>query len=344
VYPSARNAQSSCEAFQLPFGGKLDPSNRWVLLSDLIPWEQLEAKYAPVLNATGGAPAQPFRMSLGALCIQRQLGVTDRETVALITESPYLQFFIGLKYFQDLKPFDASMMVYFRKSVDSRLIRVCNKLTKANQTVMVQKLLSANEQDSSVIEDKNSQRVGSDSEVVSSSEDASINQEAPMFNASSVPDDIPFSVDMRLLNEARETTELVIDVLFTQMRGKILRKPRCNRDKARNLFLQAIKKKKHTKSETREAKRFQLHEINRNLKSIDKLIFCGADLSMLKTNLYQNLLVTSEVYRQRQEIIDANGQGINCRIVNLSRPHVRSVDREDLKPMTRLGSLARIRS
>jgi hypothetical protein len=28
------------------------------------------------------------------------LGVTDRETVELITESPYLQFFIGLSVYQ----------------------------------------------------------------------------------------------------------------------------------------------------------------------------------------------------------------------------------------------------
>jgi hypothetical protein len=31
-------------------------------------------------------------MSLGALYIQQRLGVTDRETVELITKSPYLKF------------------------------------------------------------------------------------------------------------------------------------------------------------------------------------------------------------------------------------------------------------
>ena len=45
-------------------------------------------------------------MALGALYIQQRLGVTDRETVELITESPYLQFFIGLSGFQYLKPFE----------------------------------------------------------------------------------------------------------------------------------------------------------------------------------------------------------------------------------------------
>jgi hypothetical protein len=55
-------------------------------------------------------------MALGALYIQQRLGVTDRETVELITESPHLQFLIGLSGFQYLKPFDSSMLVLFRTS------------------------------------------------------------------------------------------------------------------------------------------------------------------------------------------------------------------------------------
>jgi hypothetical protein len=61
-------------------------------------------------------------MAFGALYIQQRLGVTDRETVELITESPYLQFFIGLQGFLYLKPFDASMMVHFRKRIDPELL------------------------------------------------------------------------------------------------------------------------------------------------------------------------------------------------------------------------------
>jgi hypothetical protein len=42
---------------------------------------------------------------------------------------------------------------------------------------------------------------------------------------------------------AREVTETIIDELFKQLQGKIARKPRSNRDKARNLFIAVIKKK-----------------------------------------------------------------------------------------------------
>ena len=144
VFQSA--GQLSIEEFYVPFGGKLDPGNRWVVLANVIPWEPLENQYAPLFNAKTGAPAKPFRMALGALYIQQRLGVTDRETVELITESPYLQFFIGLSGFQYLKPFDSSMLVHFRKRIGPDLIKVCNDMTKANGIAMIKELLAASQE------------------------------------------------------------------------------------------------------------------------------------------------------------------------------------------------------
>ena len=66
-------------------------------------------------------------MALGALIIKAQLGLTDEELVEQIKENPYLQFFIGLKAFQDRAPFDPSMMVYFRKRLPEAVINDCNE-------------------------------------------------------------------------------------------------------------------------------------------------------------------------------------------------------------------------
>jgi len=41
------NGQLSIDKFHLPIGGKLDPDNRWVLLSELTPWQELEETYTP---------------------------------------------------------------------------------------------------------------------------------------------------------------------------------------------------------------------------------------------------------------------------------------------------------
>jgi len=46
MYRKHHNGQLSIEEFHVPFGGTLDPDNRWVLFSTLMPWEELEEAYA----------------------------------------------------------------------------------------------------------------------------------------------------------------------------------------------------------------------------------------------------------------------------------------------------------
>jgi hypothetical protein len=79
-------------------------------------------------------------------------------------------------------------------------------------------------------------------------DDPTTNWGTIILDAICVPGDIPCPVDLRLLNEARETTEAVSDMRFKQLDGKIDHKPRCNRDKARNRFLGFIKKKRSKNS------------------------------------------------------------------------------------------------
>ena len=38
--------QLELESFYLPFGGKLNPKNRWITLTQLIPWEEFEDEYS----------------------------------------------------------------------------------------------------------------------------------------------------------------------------------------------------------------------------------------------------------------------------------------------------------
>lgn len=88
MYKKANKKQLS---FLLPFDGKSDPENRWVKLSEIIPWDDIEEKYAELFPANCGMPAKPLRMALGALIIKEKCGFSDRETVEQIKENPYLQ-------------------------------------------------------------------------------------------------------------------------------------------------------------------------------------------------------------------------------------------------------------
>jgi IS5 family transposase len=86
--------QLPLENFHLPFGGELDPDNRWIKLANIIPWDQFETKYAAKFTKNNmGAPAKPVRMALGALILKERCGCSDEELVEQIKENPYLQFF-----------------------------------------------------------------------------------------------------------------------------------------------------------------------------------------------------------------------------------------------------------
>lgn len=54
----------------------------------------------------------------GALIIQKKYDYSDRELVEVITENPYLQYFIGLPGYQETPPLDASTLVSFRRRID----------------------------------------------------------------------------------------------------------------------------------------------------------------------------------------------------------------------------------
>ncbi|QPN67087.1 transposase [Synechococcus sp. CBW1006] len=91
MYRRHNNGQISIKEFHLPFGGTLDPENRWVQLEGLIPWDELEETYATQFSSTIGAPANSVRMAFGALYIKQKLGLTDEETVHQIRENAYVR-------------------------------------------------------------------------------------------------------------------------------------------------------------------------------------------------------------------------------------------------------------
>jgi hypothetical protein len=127
MYRHTENGHSNSEDFEFPTQMKLNQNNRWIILHSLIPWEKFEGEYAALFSEKMGAPAKSFQMALGSLIIQEVLKTTDRETIEQIQENPYLQYFLGLKSYQEKAPFDASMLVYFRKRINRKIIEKINK-------------------------------------------------------------------------------------------------------------------------------------------------------------------------------------------------------------------------
>jgi len=101
--------QLTLKGFNTPPDMVLDPGNRWVKLSDCLPWDGLAESYHKTLSSRLGRPIKDARIVIGVVIIKYKLSVSDDETVEQIRENPYLQYFIGLKGFQSEAPRQRSL-------------------------------------------------------------------------------------------------------------------------------------------------------------------------------------------------------------------------------------------
>jgi IS5 family transposase len=304
--------------FHLPFGGKLRSDNRWVVLSQRIPWDQIESEYAVLFEGSNiGCPAKPARVALGALIIKERLATTDRETVEQIRENPYLQYFLGFSGYSDEEPFHHTSMVHFRKRFDKETLAEINEL-------IVQKALGQKQQ-----KDKPSEEPPKD-------DGPSPNQGKLLVDATCTPADITYPTDLKLLNEAREKTEEIIDCMHASLIGK-RPKPRTYRRKARRDYLALVRQKKPGYKKIRKAIRKQLGYLSRNLKTIEGMASEGL-LPHLDKRLYRLVLVSQELYRQQLWMYQNKSHSIQDRIVSLYQPHVRPIVRGKAQSPVEFGA------
>lgn len=331
MYRRQSTQQLEFADFYLPFSGELDPENRWIGLAELVPWELAEEIYVTHLCEDFGQPIIPARTALGALLIKERLGLTDRETVEAIRENPYLQFFIGLEEFTQDKPFDASLMVDFRKRFgEEGLQQIAEAIALAS---LPQEATSS---DDSPGEDQD-ENTNSDASADSTS--APDNRGKLIADATCAPADIRYPTDTSLLNEAREKTDALIDQLHEPLKGKQPR-PRTYRRNARRQFVAFIKQKSSRKNKIRRANRQQLGYLKRNLKAIDRLLETPGALPLteLSRRQYKNLLVCRELYRQQRQMYDQRSQRVDDRIVSIHQPHVRPIKRGKAGRDTEFGA------
>lgn len=106
--------QLKIEEFRTPFEMKLQKDNRWVILADKLPWDELANIYYRSISPGMGAPAKDARLVIGALIIKHTLGLDDRETIETIRENMYLQYFLGLCEYTYYDVFDRSLFTTLR--------------------------------------------------------------------------------------------------------------------------------------------------------------------------------------------------------------------------------------
>jgi len=303
MYRFNANRQYSFTDFNMPAGMKLNPENRWVKKAAIIPWEDIEARYAELFPSKTGMPAKPLRTALGSLLIQKQLGFSDRELVEEIIENPYFQFFIGLPGYQDEAPFVPSLLVEFRKRLTDEVLDEINEMIIEHNTH----------------HDDNGPSSGTD-ETKTDPDDPG-NSGTMILDATCAPQNISFPQDINLLNEAREDLEDIIDAICAK---NGLYVPRTYRNIARKDYLSLARCKKRTVKKIRKAIKKQLQYIRRDIGYIESFMECGYSPSDKHGKLLE---VIHKVYDQQQYMYDNKIHTIEDRIVSISQPYIRPIVR-----------------
>jgi hypothetical protein len=298
-------------------------------LAELVPWDELAGIYAKHLDPGSGRESVDLRMVIGALIIKHKLSLTDRDTVLMISENIYMQYFCGLQSLQMKLPFDASLFVDIRKRLGSEEFDQFNDLVikrSENLKPKRKRIIKGDKDDHSKGDSPGGQKSASKSGL----EKKDIpNQGKLKLDASIADQYITAPTDLKLVNRAREETERLVDVLYKK--GSYDKKPRTYRRNARKEYLTLAKKRNKTKKELRVNLGKQLRYVKRNISTIEKMLDkvenTGDGRFPLKHRDQRIFWVIQHIFDQQMHMYKNKVHSHSDRIVNIYQPHVRPMVR-----------------
>jgi len=384
-------SQLTLEGFEHPFDKALEAGNRWVKLAALIPWDEVAKVYSKNLESDKGRLSVDVRMVIAAMIIKHRLKLSDRETVATISENIYMQYFCGLKSFQSAEPFDASLLVDIRKRMGAEKFDAFNDLVIAKSEGLKPKrkrVMQEDKQHRQPADDETPQPASAEQDATNTgccgqppagdnpqrqnqektaatdvpaqtaatpaTEDASVasastpqqpeaesapNKGVLKIDATVADQQIRYPTDLGLLNNSREESERIIDLLWEKKPQGLQTKPRTYRREARKLYLTVAKKKKKDRKTIRKAIGRQLRYLRRNLRSIeqmlDKFDEQGFPLVYRDLRIYW---VLQHIYAQQLKMYEEKTNSHPNRIVNIYQPYVRPIVRGKDKAPVEFGA------
>lgn len=276
-----------------PFGGKLNPTNRWLKLSTIMPWEELEEVYRKYFSDRMGRPAKDSRLMMGLLVAKHMKGVSDEAVVEEFMESPYIQAFCGYDGFvTDEAVIDPSLLSHQRKRLGKEFFE---RFEKEILIVLIQKKV--------------------------------IRPKDHMLDATIVPANIEYPTDVKLVNQCREWLVKTIRSFRRQL--NIKEKIRTYVRTARGVYVNFQRKRKRTKRMVRRAHKKMLQYARRNVSQLKLLVKkYGEELKGFQRRAIQERLrVLETILRQQWEMWRTKSHQMKDRIVNLSLPHIRPMVR-----------------
>lgn len=347
--------QLTLEGFETPFEMNLDPSNRWVVYAREIPWDKLVAVYCRKMSSRMGACAKNPRLMIGALFIKHIMKLSDRDTIDMIKENIYMQYFLGLPGYTYQKVFDASLFVQIRKRLQvaefnefTCLLEDCERQRKEQARKNVSKESDDTDSESRSGSENSSQNVNTERQTkktapadqrddcVKLDEDGRKHKGDMLLDATACVADIKYPTDLDLLNDSREKAEELIDVICERAE---LKKPRTYREVARKEYLNAIKRKNLGKKKRRKAIKAQIQYLRRDIKHINALLDkCLIDIKILDRSERKYFYVIQTVLFQQEQMFRTDIHTIKDRILSIHQPHVRAIPRGKARAKTEFGS------
>jgi len=333
-------SERTLSLFKTPFEQKLDPSNRLVRMAWVMPWDEMAQVFFKHMSEGHGRASIDLRVILGALLVKHIEGISDEDTIQYIQENIYAQYFVGLPSFQTGPVFVPSLFVEVRKRLGKEGAKQLNDIV----------LRQAKRAKSIKHRKKPSKGGGQDpappAGTSAGEEGSGVGAEAKVPNkgtlkvdATVAPQHVGYPTDTRLLAEARQYSEELIDKLYKG--GLWKKKPRTYRRQARKEYLAFSKKRAPKKKTVRQARGKQLRYLRRNLKTIHKMLDSLEEKGLAprwQHRDWQRLWVIQELYRQ-QDIMHRDGRRrIEDRIVNIAQPYVRPIQRGKAGKKTEFGA------
>ena len=286
---------------------KLNENNRWIQLGSVLPWDKLVSLLSEKYAFTKGSKGINPRVIIGALIVKHKLVLTDEETIEIIRENPYVQFFLGFTQFKSEPIFSPSLFIDIRKRLGKDIFEKFNALL----------IKSTHPPKDKAVTHKGELKI----------------------DATVADQEIRYPNDLSLLNEARLKTEKIIDLLFELTRSNDSVKPRTYRRKANEVYLKEAKKKKKQKKDIRKALRYLLNCVKRNAGHINRMLDEHEQTEFPLEYKYQRQLwIIQTLWEQQWEMFITHSNTCKHRITSISQPHVRPIVRGKQGAMVEFGS------
>ena len=285
-----------------PYAGKIDENNRWIKLSKLVPWENLNLIYRRYFAEEKMKQVKDCRLMLGLMLGQILMKLSDRDVLDYFHENPYFQYFCGNEVF--VVKLEKSIIHY--SLLSKRRKKLGKDFFEKFQEEVIKVLIESKIIDSKTL----------------------------ILDATVIPSNIAYPNDVKLMSVAREWICKKIVEIKNLIEPK--KKIRTYKNLGRKVFLNFQKKKQKTKKEIKKAVKIMHRYLKRNIKQIDNLLKEYASKKKeLKNKLKEweekkiekYLKTAKEIYEQQKEMIEEVKHRVKKRIVSFKQPEVRPIVR-----------------